>query len=285
MIGQKRLLDELDSLKTLPRTMIISGSRGGGKKLIAKKIAEKLDAEMIMCDGKVDTVREVTELAYKLVDNIMYVFPNVENMSTAAKNALLKITEEPPNKSYFVLTTTDLSQVLDTIKSRAVIFFIDTYSQLEIEEYIDLKYSVNEIDKEYISAVCSVPGQVDLLMQYNISEFADFINLVINNIFEVNIANAFKISNRLQLKQDDDGYDLVLFFRALQHEVVADLKAVAMNVSKNYTKDEVRAKVRFVEATTEAIIELSYISFNKQSIFDSWLLKIREIHDKYRAEE
>ena len=111
MIGQKRLLDELDSLKTLPRTMIISGSRGSGKKLIAKKIAEKLDAEMIMCDGKVDTVREVTELAYKLVDNIMYVFPNVENMSPAAKNALLKITEEPPNKSYFVLTTTDLSQV------------------------------------------------------------------------------------------------------------------------------------------------------------------------------
>ena len=40
-------------------------------------------------------------MAYKQTKPIMYVFKDCDNMSNAAKNALLKVAEEPPQQAYF----------------------------------------------------------------------------------------------------------------------------------------------------------------------------------------
>ena len=44
---------------------------------------------------------------------------DAQQMNLAASNALLKILEEPPNDSVIILTTSDLSSLLPTIKSRS----------------------------------------------------------------------------------------------------------------------------------------------------------------------
>jgi DNA polymerase III delta prime subunit len=119
MIGQKRNLEMIDKWVAdgCPQFFCISGSRGGGKRLLAQILANKLDTTYSEVGIKVDDVREVIDSAIKYGG--FYVFADADSMSTNAKNALLKITEEPPKNSYFVVTVEDEASLLDTIKSRA----------------------------------------------------------------------------------------------------------------------------------------------------------------------
>ncbi len=52
----------------------------------------------------------------------IYIIDEVHMLSTEAFNALLKVIEEPPAHAIFVLATTELQDVPDTIKSRVQIF-------------------------------------------------------------------------------------------------------------------------------------------------------------------
>ena len=52
----------------------------------------------------------------------VYIIDEVHMLSTEAFNALLKVIEEPPPHAIFVLATTELQDVPDTIKSRVQIF-------------------------------------------------------------------------------------------------------------------------------------------------------------------
>ncbi|MBK9796161.1 MAG: DNA polymerase III subunit gamma/tau [Holophagaceae bacterium] len=52
----------------------------------------------------------------------IYIIDEVHMLSTEAFNALLKVLEEPPPHAIFVLATTELQDVPDTIKSRVQIF-------------------------------------------------------------------------------------------------------------------------------------------------------------------
>jgi DNA polymerase-3 subunit delta' len=57
-----------------------------------------------------------------------------QESSPEAANALLKLLEEPPSTTTFVLTTTDATRVLPTIRSRAVPVRVGRLSQAELDE-------------------------------------------------------------------------------------------------------------------------------------------------------
>ncbi|ADN69349.1 DNA polymerase III subunit delta' [Mycoplasmopsis fermentans] len=62
------------------------------------------------------------------------VFKNVENASKAALNSLLKIIEEPSDNVVFILTTNNITKVLETIKSRSITININAPSNEELAE-------------------------------------------------------------------------------------------------------------------------------------------------------
>ena len=53
-----------------------------------------------------------------------------------AANALLKFLEEPPPSTFVILTATDATQVLPTIRSRAALVRLNRLSDAEVEEFL-----------------------------------------------------------------------------------------------------------------------------------------------------
>ena len=93
---------------------------------------------------------------------------------------------------------------------------IDPYTPKEILDYAEFKqYELSKEEQDIVSNLCVVPGEVDLLMRYNVLEFYDFVKTVIDNIGVVNGANAFKIGLKLNYKENDGGWDIGLFMRAI----------------------------------------------------------------------
>lgn len=269
MIGQERLLNRIDKMigAGFPRFTIICGNKNSGRKMIANKIAKGLNAHLINSSIKVDDVREIIDLSYKQSEPTVYLLADVDKMSPAAKNALLKITEEPPRKAYFIMTLQDINNTLGTLKSRGTVLNIDPYTPDNLLDYAEAnKYELTEEEQEIVSNICTVPGEVDLVVRYNISEFYDFVKTVIQSIGIVNGANAFKIGQRLSYKEDDGGWDISLFMRAIMY--LCRKKMDTEPISQY--RDSIRV-------TSKYLSQLSITGINKPSTIDMWILEMRGI--------
>lgn len=60
-----------------------------------------------------------------------------ETMNEATSNSMLKILEEPPQKTIFLLVSCNTSQILDTVLSRLQTINIPEFSKEEINEYFE----------------------------------------------------------------------------------------------------------------------------------------------------
>lgn len=69
----------------------------------------------------VDDIREMIRLCSQYAyegGNRAVVIPDAENMTVQAQNCLLRILEEPPKDTYFILTSAHSEQLLTTVRSR-----------------------------------------------------------------------------------------------------------------------------------------------------------------------
>ena len=153
MIGQKNNINTLIQWrcnKSIPRFIIISGQEGSGRLTLAKVIMKMINIRGVICNNSIEGVRETIDNAYTCVSPTMYIFRNADDMSTAAKNALLKVVEEPPNNAYFIMTVQNADNMLGTIKSRGTVISMEPYSQKELrsvcEDDFILKYATNIAD-------------------------------------------------------------------------------------------------------------------------------------------
>lgn len=152
MVGQEHVIRTLsNALATdkLAHAYIFSGSRGTGKTSVARLLAKAANCEkrtgcepcnkcsncqainrgssldLIEIDAAsnrgIDEIRELrdgikfspSELKYKV-----FIIDEVHQLTPAAFNALLKTLEEPPAHAIFILATTEIHKVLQTIISR-----------------------------------------------------------------------------------------------------------------------------------------------------------------------
>ena len=280
MIGQKRLQDTFKTLienECFPRFCMITGQTGSGKKTICQYIIDcfkQVDSSITgytLPDIKIDTIRDMIAFSYKAVTPIVYIIPDADGMSVQAKNSLLKITEEPPNNAYFVMTLESPEMTLDTIRSRASIFSLDNYTEEDIRQYAlrhnnltpqDLLNSKEEFD--IIKEICDVPGDVDTLYSYNPKEFYQYVEKVIDNVDKAEQSNVFKIADKLALKQDSEGYDLKLFLRAFMAICIGRIELDPLRYATG------------ISLTGKYMSQLRIRGVSKQMLFDSWILEIRK---------
>lgn len=265
MIGQEKLIKQLETLikrGNFPRFSILVGVKGSGRKLLAHQLASKLNCLFVSTETSVSDVRHIIENSYKVTAPTLYLIPDADNMSVAARNALLKITEEPPNKCYFIMTLEDINNTLPTIKSRATVFNMDIYRIAEIKEYVGIKYQDNT---ETYEKVCETPGEVDILYSMNTEEFYNYVEKVVDNIENTYLGNAFKIGGKICLKEGTEGYDLKMFW-----------KAFCQACFERYENTQSKAYLRGIVITSEKLKLLRNKSINRQMLFDLWIQDIRE---------
>lgn len=150
LVGQPAVqvvLQRLLQSGKIPSAMLLSGSHGTGKTTTARIIAAALNclngdpcAHCDNCravyDGSSLDVLEIDAASNGLVEDVralrqqilyrhtgryrVVIFDEAQSASKAAFNAMLKILEEPPPDTLFLLLTTEPAAILNTITSRCM---------------------------------------------------------------------------------------------------------------------------------------------------------------------
>ena len=131
VIGQDHIVKVLKGAierQSFSHAYLFAGSRGTGKTSVARILAKELGCssnDLIEIDGAssrgIGEIRELREAVKSLpFDSSLkvYIIDEVHMLTTEAFNALLKTLEEPPKHVIFVLATTELGKVPETIISR-----------------------------------------------------------------------------------------------------------------------------------------------------------------------
>jgi len=272
MVGQKKNIKWVNTAienDKVPKSIVIIGPKGSGKRTMAKFIAQKLNCVYAPSDIKVDAVRQVIDTSYKTSDKVLYCFENADNMKNAAKNALLKVTEEAPTYAWFVMTLMDDSTLLPTIKSRSFVMNMQPYTAEDkglILSSLDTESKLTPEQRSYFIEMANTPYELQKLFEYG-QDFLDYVEMVADNISVVESANAFKSGNKLALKNNDEGYDLSLFMLAF---VQLCIKRIT----------EGKSPIKYasgVPCTNWAYRDSMKLGVNKQQLFDWWVFKLRSV--------
>lgn len=152
LVGQEHIrITLLNAIKEsqIAHAYLFTGPRGTGKTTTARLLAKAINAEKMTEDGRfegseiaeeidngrlidvieidaasnrgIDEIRDLREkisYAPTRAKNKVYIIDEVHMLTKEAFNALLKTLEEPPSFVYFILATTEINKVPETIISR-----------------------------------------------------------------------------------------------------------------------------------------------------------------------
>lgn len=270
MVGQRLILNTVDTWLrqgSVPRFMIISGDKGSGRATLSKEISRRMRAYLIECELSVDAVREAVKNCYKCSAPTVYLFKDADKMSTAAKNAMLKITEEPPRQAHFIVTVQNAENMLETLRSRATNIPMLPYTDEELDIfYHDYTHKKNRLIRE----VCSVPGMMLEMEKIDVEELLYFCNTIIDNIQVVTGVNAFKIVQRIRLKEDGQGHDPELFFHCMKYVLLSRVMDLTTDIR------DATMWANMLAVTSRYHQEFNITGVKKDATLDMWVLEMRE---------
>ncbi|OHA19372.1 MAG: DNA polymerase III, subunit gamma and tau [Candidatus Taylorbacteria bacterium RIFCSPHIGHO2_02_FULL_47_18] len=131
VVGQEHVVDALQGALALGRVShayLFAGARGTGKTSVARILARALktaEIDLYEIDAassrKIDDARELRDTVLSLPFESpykVYILDEVHMLTKEAFNALLKTLEEPPPHIVFILATTEIDKLPETIVSR-----------------------------------------------------------------------------------------------------------------------------------------------------------------------
>ena len=157
-------------------------------------------------------VRETIENAYAITDTTCYIFRNADDMKNEAKNALLKVVEEPPNNAYFIMTVQNIDNMLGTIKSRGTVIKMEPYTREEL-----LSATNDEILLNYCSNIGQTMEDVE-----NIKNAEYLVDEVFQAFRDKSGTQLLKACTNLRGKQTEtDKCDCTLFMRVFRKNILS----------------------------------------------------------------
>ena len=229
MVGQNHITQTINNaLKydRLPHALLFTGLRGTGKTSSARILAKILRCtnpknfspcnecqscleissgramDVIEIDGAsnngVDAIRD-------LRDNVMFapsygkykifIIDEVHMLSTSAFNALLKTLEEPPKHVVFILATTEVHKIPQTILSRCQRFDFRRISLKQVADYLKKICELENI-KSDPAALWLIAKQGDGSMRDSLSLLDQVISFTNSNLTEAEVSQVLGLTER-----------------------------------------------------------------------------------------
>src|SRR3990167_617111 len=181
--GQEQVVSVLEAAVksgNIAHAYLFAGGRGTGKTSMARLLAKALDTadedmyEMDAASNRgIDEIRELREGVTTLPFNSQYKFYIIDEahaLTRDAWGALLKTLEEPPAHVVFVLATTELDKVPETIQSRCQVF------QFKKPSHDVLKKLVLDVAKKEDAVI--EPAGAELIALMGDSSFRDTLGIL-----------------------------------------------------------------------------------------------------------
>jgi DNA polymerase-3 subunit gamma/tau len=285
VVGQTavtRTLRNAIASNRIAHAFVFAGQRGSGKTTTARILARALncingptvdpcgecDACVEIAQGRDMDVLEIDAASHTGIDNIrevvisglsispvrdrykIFIIDEVHQLSTPSFNALLKSIEEPPAHVLFIMATTELHKIPDTILSRSQVFEFRAFPTKVIADH--LKRMVKEERIEVPDAALALIARaaegsmrdaqsaLDQVMAFagqtiTVDDVATVLGLVGRDLlFEVIEAVIAEDGPRAFAATDravESGHDLRLIIRELT-KVVRDMMMVAVDPSR-----------------------------------------------------
>ncbi len=276
VVGQDHIVTTLEQAidrKSVSHAYLFCGTRGTGKTSVARIMAktillqgvedEVVKAQMMkgIEDGSFVDLVEIDAASNRRIDDIrdliekinfspsvakakVHIIDEVHMLTKEAFNALLKTLEEPPEYAYFILATTELHKVPDTIQSRCQRFL---FKKVKDDDIIRrLQYIADQehitIDRDALRAIAhhasgsfrdgiSLLDQLRSLPKIGIVDVTDrigrtaaiFIEDVITAIGEKNLHRITELVHQMEeanVPLDTVATDLLAVIRTKMHEAI-----------------------------------------------------------------
>lgn len=190
--------DELRLLESYPDLRIIDGS----DKLITK-------------DFVVDSLAHLQSTSLENNAKKILWIKNIENSNKQSLNSLLKFIEEPTDNTYIIMSTNNISQVLDTIKSRAQVITLKTPSI----EALTIEFVNKGIERKYAQVIAHIFTNTKAIVDFEPEDIKNYYDWMIN-ILRDSLDNNSKMITRPLSYISKNNYHLALgMFRVFINDI------------------------------------------------------------------
>ncbi|WP_457626040.1 DNA polymerase III subunit gamma/tau [Persephonella sp.] len=339
VVGQEtvvRTLSNAIKLDRLSHAYIFAGSRGLGKTTIARIITKCLNCENGITDkpcgrcencveiekGSFPDMYEIDAASNRGIDDIrslkenvsyspikgrykVYIIDEAHMLTREAFNALLKTLEEPPPNNLFILATTELHKIPDTIRSRCQTFIFRPPSKTQIKDYLKRilekeKINYEEEALELIANACEggVRDAASILDQaviygggeVNKESTQELLGVIpeeiqkdfMKNLKDKNLKELVKIIENL----DREGYDLTVFWNQILESIHSSLLSLITEEKESgvFSEEDVEFLIYTNDIFKKALIEARAFH-DKKDIFQLAVLKLRFMKNLVSLEE
>ncbi len=175
----------------------------------------------------IDDIRQLKERVYLQPQEgkvTVYILDEVHMLTTEAFNALLKLLEEPPAHVVFILATTELHKLPETVVSRTTVIRFHTASEAELSESL-----THILDEEKITYDKAAVHQIAKLAEGSFRDAVKMLEQVAAGKAELtvkDVESVFQVSSTKQLLQlvetisQKNAQGVVAFFDGLRKQQV-----------------------------------------------------------------
>lgn len=218
LVGQTKLLNLINSytLDTVPRSLMLIGDEGCGKRTFATQLANNLSLELCNISENCSD----TDLLEYMLDPVAKLYLiDLRNFLEKEQNKFLKFIEEPSQSCFIVVLANSEIGVLDTILNRCVKLHFSQYTFSEMKQIANVFYpNFNELDYQ----VCKTPGkllELDTAATLKIKQLCESILTIKQPIAYGRFLDIF---TKINCYENYDQYNFNAFFNMLAYVAFTD---------------------------------------------------------------
>ncbi|AHF05689.1 DNA polymerase III subunit delta' [Desulfitobacterium metallireducens] len=162
----------------------------------------------------------------------VYILEQADRLTLPAENALLKVIEEPPERTIIILSAQNAETLLPTIQSRAQAVY---FPVIEKEVWIDsLDPSINRQEANEAFRLCgNDPDSAQVILELGVAKVKQWVNQFQESVQE---RDFLKVFNLFPIEKNE----ALIYLQVLAYQEYGDLRSPGSMLAINKTLDQIR---------------------------------------------